>query len=307
MTMLAPKTLSFLYRGALASCNYGCSYCPFAKRHENYAALEKDRQQLARFVDWLENRPATDRLSVFFTPWGEALVHKAYRQAMIQLSHQPQIQKVAIQTNLSCHMAWIKAANTTKIGIWATYHPGETSLEAFLERCAVLRDLAISHSVGMVGKVAFFPDIQKMRQALPAETYLWINAYQPDKTKPAYREDEIAFLTEIDPLFPYNLGSYACLGARCGAGARSLSIAGDGTVQRCHFVKQRLGNLYEEPLDSLMEEAPCPAAQCHCHIGYVYLERLELEALYGEGLLERNYHLTPAQAHFSQKEIPGRA
>ncbi|MEN8446791.1 MAG: radical SAM protein, partial [Cyanobacteria bacterium J06555_13] len=26
--------LSILYRGPLLSCNYGCEYCPFAKRQQ---------------------------------------------------------------------------------------------------------------------------------------------------------------------------------------------------------------------------------------------------------------------------------
>jgi sulfatase maturation enzyme AslB (radical SAM superfamily) len=44
--------LSILYRGPLSSCNYGCEYCPFAKREESYAQLETDRVALLRFVAW---------------------------------------------------------------------------------------------------------------------------------------------------------------------------------------------------------------------------------------------------------------
>ena len=66
-------TLSILYRGPLASCNYGCGYCPFAKRHDTREALARDYAALARFIDWIEARPA-DRFKVLFTPWGEALI-----------------------------------------------------------------------------------------------------------------------------------------------------------------------------------------------------------------------------------------
>ena len=31
--------LSLMYRGPLASCNYGCGYCPFAKHHETGAKI----------------------------------------------------------------------------------------------------------------------------------------------------------------------------------------------------------------------------------------------------------------------------
>ena len=34
--------LSILYRGPLASCNYGCEYCPFAKRKDSREALATD-------------------------------------------------------------------------------------------------------------------------------------------------------------------------------------------------------------------------------------------------------------------------
>ena len=35
-----------LYRGPLSSCNYGCVYCPFAKKNEAYAELAGDRAAL---------------------------------------------------------------------------------------------------------------------------------------------------------------------------------------------------------------------------------------------------------------------
>ena len=44
--------LSILWRGPLASCNYGCAYCPFAKKVDSRAELARDRRALERFVDW---------------------------------------------------------------------------------------------------------------------------------------------------------------------------------------------------------------------------------------------------------------
>ena len=37
------SVLRFLYRGPLESCNYGCVYCPFAKKVDSRADLAKDR------------------------------------------------------------------------------------------------------------------------------------------------------------------------------------------------------------------------------------------------------------------------
>ena len=53
-----PVALTILYRGPLASCNYDCAYCPFAKRRESAAELAADRRALERFVDWVSARPA---------------------------------------------------------------------------------------------------------------------------------------------------------------------------------------------------------------------------------------------------------
>src|SRR5918912_2956045 len=72
--------LSILYRGPLSSCNYGCTYCPFAKHAETTAEHEVDRRALERFVAWVGER-RDDWISVFFTPWGEALIRRRYQQA----------------------------------------------------------------------------------------------------------------------------------------------------------------------------------------------------------------------------------
>src|SRR5687767_9513924 len=93
--------LDILYRGPLASCNYGCEYCPFAKREDPPELLEADRRALDRFVEFVEQRPAGDRISVFFTPWGEALIRPWYRDALARLTQLPQIARAAVQTNLS--------------------------------------------------------------------------------------------------------------------------------------------------------------------------------------------------------------
>src|SRR5437773_727854 len=100
--------LRILYRGPLESCNYGCEYCPFAKKEDAPETLAADENALNRFVDFIAARPNTDRLSTFFTPWGEALIRPWYRQALIRLTHLPNIERAAIQTNLSVPIDFAK-------------------------------------------------------------------------------------------------------------------------------------------------------------------------------------------------------
>jgi len=66
-------------------------------------------------------RPASDRRA--FTPWGEALVRRWYRDAMTRLSHLPQIVRVAAQTNLSCGLDWIENCDLAKLALWTTFIP----------------------------------------------------------------------------------------------------------------------------------------------------------------------------------------
>src|SRR4051794_13589452 len=100
--------LSILYRGPLSSCNYGCPYCPFAKHTESREEHLADAEALERFLGWVEMQQGSHTFSVFFTPWGEALIHPRYQRAFIRLTHMPHVEKVTIQTNLSCRLQWVE-------------------------------------------------------------------------------------------------------------------------------------------------------------------------------------------------------
>ena len=94
-------------------------------------------------------------------------------------------------------------------------------------------------------------------------------------------------LAVIDPLFPLNNQRHESLGHACRAGSSVLSVDGDGEVTRCHFITERLGNLYQQRLEELLHARPCTNDTCGCHIGYVHLERLRLYPVFLGGVLER--------------------
>jgi len=93
------ETWNILYRGSLSSCNYACTYCPFAKTANTREELLADERQLERFVAWVGTQ-SDRRMGILFTPWGEALLHRYYRRAMLALAAMPHVYRVAIQTNL---------------------------------------------------------------------------------------------------------------------------------------------------------------------------------------------------------------
>ncbi len=61
----------------------------------------------------------------------------------------------------------------------------------------------------------------------------------------------------------------------------------DGTVRRCHFIREPLGNIYEGGFESSLRARPCTNGTCGCHIGYVHMPDLGLYRVFGRGVLER--------------------
>ncbi|MCB9797860.1 MAG: radical SAM protein [Alphaproteobacteria bacterium] len=277
------RELSILYRGPLESCNFSCAYCPFAKASVDKRQLAEDAAALERFVTWAEG--ATRPLSVFFTPWGEALVHEAYQQALARLCALPHVRRAAIQTNLSARLDFLDSLDADKLGLWATWHPRQMSQARFLEQVRRALEAGASVSVGVVGFPDFLLELEALRRALPPEVYLWVNAAR--SLPEGYGPELLARLSDIDPLFPFNQHPHETLGRPCATGESVISVDGAGEVRRCHFVPERLGNLYTDLLEDMLRPRGCPKAHCGCHIGYVHLPELGLAERFGEGLLER--------------------
>jgi len=278
----AAPGLAILYRGPLASCNYDCRYCPFAKRHDPPALLRQDRAALERFTEWVAGTDDV-RQSVLFTPWGEGLTRRWYRDAMVSLSLLPHVDRVVIQTNLATRVGWLAAADPSSAALWTTYHPGQVSRDRFLARCRDLAALGIRYSVGVVGLPEHLAEARALRAALPAEVYLWVNAAEGRR----YDAAEEAAWTALDPLFGYSVRPHSSLGRPCQAGQTAVSVLGDGTVRRCHFIAEPIGNLYDGSWRSALRPRACTNVRCDCHIGYVHLEPLGLREVFAGGLLER--------------------
>ncbi|MEU1511756.1 STM4011 family radical SAM protein [Streptomyces sp. NPDC005811] len=274
--------LTLLYRGPLASCDYDCPYCPFAKRRDSTAQLRADRAALERFAAWATDQK-DDRLSLLFTPWGEGLVRSWYRRTLTELSHLPHIRRVAIQTNLSCRTDWLADADPETLALWCTYHPGQTPYDRFLTKCRDLADRGIRFSVGVVGLPDHLEAARRLRADLPEHVYLWINAAEGH----TYTDPEAGDWTALDPLFPYSRHPHTSAGLPCRTGESVISVDGEGTVRRCHFVPAALGNLYDGTYRAALRPRACPLAVCDCHIGYVHLETLPLYDVFAGGVLER--------------------
>lgn len=283
-------SLKILYRGFLSDCNYRCHYCPFAHTVHSTEEQDTDRQAVIQFVSWIIQNSTQD-FELFFTPYGEALTRAWYREAIATLSYLPHVKKVAIQTNLSCNTEWFSTCNPSTTAVWATFHPEFTYAESFAKQCKEVINLNIALSAGSVGVKNHFAEIQMLRERLPDSVYLWINAFKHESDY--YSHDDRDFLSNIDPYFSDNLHAYESHDKQCRTGHSVVSVEGNGDLFRCHFVKEKRGNIFTDSLESLLYESTCPKETCHCHIGYVHLEHLNLQQLYGNGILERipeNFH-----------------
>jgi hypothetical protein len=149
-------------------------YCTLAK-NQSLKDLSRDQAALNRFVDWAEELRDV-RLSVFFTPAGEALIHPWYRRALERLTQMSSVVKIAAQTNLSCSLDWVQDCNAAKLALWCTYHSAFVERGDFLEQCQRLDLLKVRYSVGMVGLKENVLAAEELRSLLPQHIYLWINA-----------------------------------------------------------------------------------------------------------------------------------
>jgi hypothetical protein len=137
--------------------------------------------------------------------------------------------------------------------------------------------------VGVVGFEEHHAEAVALREALPDNTYLWVNAAEGH----TYTAEAEARWTAIDPLFGFSVRPHASAGHECAAGETSLSVLGDGTVRRCHFIPEPIGNLYDRSYLDALRPRPCTIGQCECHIGYVHLKRLGLHQIFAGGVPER--------------------
>jgi MoaA/NifB/PqqE/SkfB family radical SAM enzyme len=277
------EPIQILYRGPLESCNYGCTYCPFAKRKESVESSRNDRLALVRLVHWAtsQDRP----LEILFTPWGEALHHRRYQNAMAELVRHEHIRFVGIQTNLSTNLStnsnWLASIPETdrsKIGLWASWHPTETTLTAFADRVKHAGQSGVQMSVGMVATrehLSLVPEFADLLKNEWPRVHIWLNAYKPAFRTPVayYDEEDLLFLRSIDPWFDHDVNGFRTQGLLCETGATSVAVDGNGNVTRCNFVHQTIGNIYAEPLDSILTSPRlCSRSFCGCFQGYVHLQ-----------------------------------
>lgn len=220
------------YRGSLEYCNYTCSYCPFGRKSAS-ADTDGDREALHRFISRI-SQWKHGALRILIIPYGEAMIHRYYREGIIRLAAMPHVAGVSCQTNLSFSVSRFlneveeARADVTKIKFWASYHPEMADVTDFASKIEKLHAAGIEVCAGVVGDPSAKEQIRRLRLLLDPSVYLFVNAMQGLR-KPLSEED-VRFFNEMDNLFDYDRrNAKACLN-NCSGGRESLFVDREGDV-----------------------------------------------------------------------------
>jgi hypothetical protein len=183
------------------------------------------------------------------------------------------------------NLDWVKDCDLDTLALWTTFHPTEVPIDLFLARCQILDLHNVKYSVGIVGLKEHQHQAQLLRQKLDPDVYLWVNAYK--RQLDYYTPADLDLFTQIDRLFPINNQVYDTLCKPCRTGHKAITVDGEGTMRRCHFIPESIGNIYDSNFAESLFPRTCQNQVCRCHIGYVHLDELNLDKVYGDGILER--------------------
>jgi MoaA/NifB/PqqE/SkfB family radical SAM enzyme len=71
----------------------------------------------------------------------------------------------------------------------------------------------------------------------------------------------------LDPLLGYGVRGHLSGGQPCHAGKTAISVSGDGTVRRCHFIPTPIDNLYNGTWRAALRPRKCVKALNEGRIG----------------------------------------
>lgn len=302
-----------IYRGSLKSCNYSCSYCPFARHRALMTELEEDRQNFVRFCDSIARRSQAFSIgAVFLAPYGEASIHRWYWEGLSGLAELPGIDRVGMQTNLSfsveecLHLFDSSGKNFSgetfmtedfpdrrvpernvpgenlverkrdKLCIWATFHPEMTTVKEFTDKCHRLIANHVKVCVGAVGVPGHISIIKELREKLSPAVYLWIN--KMDGLRRNYSPEEIEAFMQTDPFFEYELGNPEAAAQMC---ADRCFVEADGRLRTCNISRVKDVNWYEGREDEIFG-AVCSRKRCSCYLAYGGRADFALKNVFGE-------------------------
>lgn len=292
-----------LYRGSLKSCNYSCSYCPFAKHRALASELEQDRRNFERFCASMEQRAESFSIgAVFVTPYGEASIHRWYWEGLSRLAALPGIHRVGMQTNLSFSIE----ASLRIFDAFEDNGPGGSSERGRIEPCPIGGGHPGQESTDRAGLerkreklciwATFHPEMttvdefaarchklvrngisvcagavgvpENMRLVRNLRETLSSSVYlwvnKMDGLKRRYTQEEIASFTEVDPFFGYELDNPPADASMC---TDRCFVEADGRIHTCNISRAKAVNWYDGSEEAIFEPM-CSRKRCSCYLAY---------------------------------------
>ncbi len=242
--------------------------------------MQQDKEELFRFVNRLADCEFYGAVQV--VPYGEAMIHEYYWEALAQLSMLSGVEAVGAQTNLSFPVekmisVYKEAGGAVKkLRLWGTFHPEMVSLDGFLVSCDKLVQMGVRFCVGSVGVPENIPLLRELRRRLDQSVYLWVN--KMDGLRRNYTSEEVMELQEIDEYFQLELRHCSADVTRC---KDTILVDGTGMCYPCNICKNSVGNIYETSFSEVFlakgKMNACGRKECDCYIAYS--NRSEIEEL----------------------------
>ena len=217
-------------------------------------------KEIQNLFDFIENTKfLKEPHAVQIVPYGEALIHEYYWQAMASLSQIETQDYTGCQTNLSFPIEKMLniydryRGKREKLRLWCTFHPSMTTVDDFVEQCNKLKAADISFCAGMVGDPEEIPALLELRRKLPDSIYLWIN--KMDGLKNRYTPEEIEIFQNTDPYFFLQLKHRKADLTKC---RHSVFHEADGREFFC--------NLHASSKRTACDG--CGRKECNCYLAY---------------------------------------
>ena len=159
------------------------------------------------------------------------------------LTRMPHVRKAAIQTNLSCKLDWVDACDRTGSPSGATFHPREIDRETLpgeVPRTGSPRRPLQRRR----GRPQGTPRRDRRPFAASCRRTSTSGSTPTSASRTITPPEMVSSSTAHRPAVPDQHPLPPQPGRAMPGRATVISVDGDGTVRRCHFIREPIGNLY---------------------------------------------------------------
>ena len=285
-------TIVWQFSGEHCACNYKCPYCyvPSDVNVGEHFVGTIERWHEA-FKDAFGNQHLT-----FYLSFGEPMIQKHFYDVIDMVESEPNWE-VIMTTNLSRPLERLvnrPLAEEGRLNINASFHPTETTIDAFLQQLLFLREHGIECPIVFVMYPPLMKDFPGYFREFNKHHFLFhirrFRATYQEKSYPeAYTEEERQFIARYmdSASIKYMLSNVQMEGKLSYAGMFYMLVTNQGDIALCpdyHNDYQR-GNILEGYINLDLEPHPLPQIKDGTADGVASLVELNYHELEGNHIL----------------------